>query len=120
MPNPSNINDRTNKINSPDKEENMKKSTIRKILAAMVVMTLFVVALIIPTSAEEPTEKVYVLDATADLAAFSQGAKADGDAEKAGTDNFCTVKAQDCINNLCAVIIISAKLFCNSSGFGKT
>ena len=91
MPNPSNINDRTNKINSPDKEENMKKSTIRKILAAMVVMTLFVVALIIPTSAEEPTEKVYVLDATADLAAFSQGAKADGDAEKAGTDNFFTV-----------------------------
>ena len=83
--------DRTKKINSPDKEEIMKKSTIRKILAAMVVMTLFIVALVIPTSADEPTEKVYVLDATADLAAFSQGAKADGDAEKAGTDNFFTV-----------------------------
>ena len=56
----------------------------------MVVMTLFVVALIIPTSAEEPTEKVYVLNAS-DLTAMGAGAKADGDTEKAGTDSFFTI-----------------------------
>ena len=69
----------------------MKKSTIRKILAAMVVMTLFIVALVIPTSADEPTEKVYVLDVSQDLTAFAQGEKADGDAEKAGTENYFTI-----------------------------
>ncbi|MBQ7389605.1 MAG: right-handed parallel beta-helix repeat-containing protein [Clostridia bacterium] len=38
-----------------------------------------------------PTESVYVLDATADLEAMAQGAKADGDAEKKGTEEFFTI-----------------------------
>ena len=40
---------------------------------------------------EEPVVKEYVLDATADMAAFAQGDKADGDVEVAGTDGFFTV-----------------------------
>ena len=73
----------------------MKKSTIRKILAAMVVMTLFIVALVIPTSADEPTEKVYVLDTTADLTAMAAGTKAVGDADKVGTDGYFTLHYSD-------------------------
>ena len=38
-----------------------------------------------------PTETVYTLDATADLEAMAQGAKADGDADKVGTDGFFTL-----------------------------
>ena len=37
------------------------------------------------------TEKVYALDTTADLAEMAAGAKADGDTEKAGTDDFFTI-----------------------------
>ena len=68
----------------------MKKSTIRKILAAMVVMTLFIVALVIPTSADEPTEKVYVLDA-AELELFGASEDNAGRAEKLGTENYFTL-----------------------------
>ena len=60
----------------------MKASTIRKIIAAIMVMSLFIVALIIPANAEDAaTEKVHVLESK-DLAAIAQGAKADGDTEK--------------------------------------
>ena len=70
----------------------MKASTIRKIIAAIMVMSLFIVAMLIPTSAEEAaTEKVHVLDASTDLTEFAAGSKADGEAEKAGTDSFFTV-----------------------------
>lgn len=57
----------------------------------MVVMTLFVVALIIPTSAEEPTEKVYVFDSSTDLAVFSASADNTGRVEKLGTESFFTL-----------------------------
>ena len=40
---------------------------------------------------EEPTETVSELDTTADLAAFAAGAKADGDSEKAGTNDYFTL-----------------------------
>ena len=38
-----------------------------------------------------PVVTTYTLDATADLEPVAQGAKADGDAEKAGTENFFTI-----------------------------
>ena len=38
-----------------------------------------------------PVETTYALDATGDLPAMAQGAKADGDAEKVGTDGFFTL-----------------------------
>ena len=41
--------------------------------------------------AAAPVEVTYALDATADLAAMAQGAKADGDADKVGTDEFFTL-----------------------------
>ena len=70
----------------------MKTSTIRKIIAAIMVMSLFVVALIIPVNADDSaTEITHVLDTTADLAEMAAGAKADGDTEKAGTDGFFTI-----------------------------
>ena len=70
----------------------MKTSTIRKIIAAMMVMSLLTVALIIPSSADAlPTEIKHTLDASTDLAPFEQGAKADGDTETAGTDGFFTL-----------------------------
>ncbi|MBQ7344138.1 MAG: hypothetical protein IJW53_05195, partial [Clostridia bacterium] len=71
----------------------MKTSNIRKIIATILVMVLTVtaiVATVVPGSAAEST-KTYTLDATADLAEMAQGAKADGDAEKAGTDDFFTI-----------------------------
>ena len=70
----------------------MKTSTIRKIIAAIMIMSLFIVALIIPANADDSaTEITHVLDATADLTAMAAGAKADGDTEKAGTDSFFTI-----------------------------
>ena len=71
----------------------MKTSNIRKIIATILVMILTVtaiVAMVVPGSAAESTT-TYTLDATADLAAMAQGAKADGDAEKAGTEEFFTI-----------------------------
>ena len=70
----------------------MKTSTIRKIIAAIMVMSLFIVALVIPANADDSaTEITHVLDTTADLTAMAAGAKADGDTEKAGTDGFFTI-----------------------------
>ena len=43
------------------------------------------------TKAAAPVVKNYALDATADLEAMAQGAKADGDAEKAGAEDFFTI-----------------------------
>ena len=71
----------------------MKVSNIRKIIATVMVMVLMItsiVATVVPGSAAEST-KTYVLDTTADLAALAQGAKADGDTEKAGTDDYFTI-----------------------------
>jgi hypothetical protein len=49
-----------------------------------------IVATVVPGSAAEST-KTYTLDTTADLEAMAAGAKADGDAEKAGTEDFFTI-----------------------------
>ena len=43
------------------------------------------------TAVAKPVVTSYALDATTDLAAMAQGAKADGDTEKAGTDGFFTI-----------------------------
>ena len=68
----------------------MKKLTFRKIIAAVMLVAIVAVALIVPSFADD-TEIVHTLDVSTDLAAMAQGAKADGDAEKAGTDNFFTI-----------------------------
>lgn len=44
-----------------------------------------------PGEEPAPTEIKYTLDTTADLTAFDKGAKADGDTEKVGTEDFFTV-----------------------------
>lgn len=44
-----------------------------------------------PSGSGDASEVVYVLDTTTDLTAFSAGAKADGDMEKAGTEDYFTV-----------------------------
>ena len=74
----------------------MKKSTLRKILATVIVMMLlvstFIAGLVVPAGAEEGGEEItHVLDATTDIAGFAQGDKADGDVEVAGTDGFFTI-----------------------------
>ena len=68
----------------------MKISTLRKIIATVIVLSTLLVALVIPASAADQT-KTYVLDTTADLAAMAAGDKADGDTEKVGTDGFFTI-----------------------------
>ena len=68
----------------------MKISTLRKIIATVMVLSTLLVAMVIPASAADQT-KSYVLDATADLTAMAAGAKADGDTETVGTDGFFTI-----------------------------
>ena len=68
----------------------MKKVTLRKIIAAVMLISIVAVALIIPSFADDE-EIVHTLDVSTDLAEMAQGAKADGDVEKAGTDNFFTI-----------------------------
>ena len=58
-------------------------------IMALVMMISLIAVLSTTGSAEGAT--TYTLDATADLAAMAEGAKADGDTEKAGTDKFFTV-----------------------------
>ena len=71
----------------------MKRTHMRKIVTAimaLVMMTSLIAVLSTVGSAEDATN-VHTLDATLDVAALAQGDKADGDAEKAGTDNFFTI-----------------------------
>lgn len=69
----------------------MKKSTLRKILATVTVMTLLmttlIVGLVVPAGAEE---LVYSFTAD-DLTPIAQGEKADGDSEAVGTDGFFNI-----------------------------
>ena len=68
----------------------MKSTSLRKILSALLVLCLAVLIvpiLVTPASAEE---KTYTFNAD-DLAEMAAGAKADGDVEKAGTENFFTI-----------------------------
>lgn len=70
----------------------MKTTFNKKLIAtvtAFVLVISFIVALAVVGSASDSV--TYVLDATADLPAMAQGAKADGDTEKAGTDGFFTI-----------------------------
>ncbi len=72
----------------------MKQKTSRKIWAVILTITMLLsmsLVFMIPSGAEEPNTKTYTLDATADLTAFAAGAKADGDTEKAGTDDYFTL-----------------------------
>ena len=68
----------------------MKTGMFQKLVVAVLLIALIAAILVIPNFANGSTV-VHTLDATADLAAMAQGAKADGDAEKAGTDNFFTI-----------------------------
>lgn len=58
-----------------------------RILAAVLVLVMLLAAL--PVFAAE--DQVYVFDATADLQPMEQGAKAVGDTQKVGTDDFFTI-----------------------------
>ena len=71
----------------------MKKSTIRKIVVTVLVMALLSTMLLatVVSGSESESAKVYTLDATNDLAAMAQGAKADGDVDKAGTEDYFTI-----------------------------
>ena len=70
----------------------MKKTFNQKLIAAVMALVFvmsFTIALAVIGSASDSV--TYVLDATKDLASMAQGAKADGDTEKAGTDGFFTI-----------------------------
>ncbi len=68
----------------------MKTGMLQKIIVAVLLIALIAAILVIPNFANS-SEVVHTLDATADLEAMAQGAKADGDVEKAGTDSFFTI-----------------------------
>ena len=71
----------------------MKKSTIRKIVVTVLVMALLSTMLLatVVSGSESESANVYTLDATNDLAAMAAGTKADGDVDKAGTEDYFTI-----------------------------
>ena len=69
----------------------MKEKSFKRLLSAVLALCMVLAlmpAMAMPASADEG---VYVLDATADLAAFAAGEKADGDIQQAGTDGYFTI-----------------------------
>ena len=69
----------------------MANQHVRRGLALMLALVMAV--LLLPAGARQAraAEVTYTLDATADLTAFAQGDKADGDNEDVGTDGYFTV-----------------------------
>ena len=70
----------------------MKTSTIRKLIVTILVMALMSTMLLATVAyGSEDEATTYTLDVTNDLASMAAGTKKDGEAEKAGTDNFFTI-----------------------------
>ena len=71
----------------------MKHNTLRRMLSAALVLVMLLALLpaklTVPTAAAE--DGVYVLDATADLAAMEPNTKQDGDFDTVGTDGYFTL-----------------------------
>ncbi len=66
----------------------MKKTRLRRILSAALTLCMLLTLLPVTTQAAPAT---FTLDATTDLAPVAKGSKADGDTQKAGTDNYFTI-----------------------------
>ncbi len=65
----------------------MKKTSLTRLLSAALALCLLLTWLPVPSRAAA----TFTLDVTNDLSAVAKGAKADGDTEKAGTDNYFTI-----------------------------
>lgn len=69
----------------------MRSIYAKRLLAAL--LTVLMLAAMLPAAALQAmaADEKYVLDATNDLTAFSEGSKKDGDIEAAGTDGYFTI-----------------------------